>query len=40
MLIKNLMELGRDNEIKRATDDEIYREKLYLEFGIKNSVPN
>ncbi len=39
-LIKKLMELGRDNEIKRATDDEAYREKLYLEFGLKKSVTN
>ena len=37
-LISRLSDLGRNSDISRCAEDEKYREKLYIEFGIKEGV--
>ena len=37
-LISKLLSLGRNDDIAKVATDQILREKLYLQFGLKKSV--
>ena len=37
-LMAKLLSLGKMDDIRRVVEDEEYREKLYMEYGITGSV--
>ena len=37
-LINKLLSLGRNDDVAKVTTDQAFREKLYLQFGLKESV--
>ena len=35
LLVKNLLDQNRIDDVKRASEDEVYRDQLIKEFGIR-----
>ena len=35
LLVKKLLDQGRIDDVKRASEDEVYRDQLIKEFGIR-----